>query len=147
MHNGSPSPPYRTQHTTPQVAVFARVTDGPSGSERWAFLAHKSPHSHDVRALAAAPRGGGGDDELLLSGGLDGTLVAYPATRILEVGAVGRGQWGRPLGAGTCCMQHVHTGSLNAICAGLQLPRRSAGVKFLLILCTLPLSRRSTPCG
>lgn len=66
----------------PRVAVFARVEDSASGTERWAYLAHKAPHTHDVRALTVTPRGGG--DELLLSGGADGQLVAYPAQRLLE---------------------------------------------------------------
>jgi hypothetical protein len=64
--------------------VFKRVPDAGSGAERWAYLAHKSPHSHEVRTLAAAPRGAGAD-ELLLSGGVDGQLVLYPALRILQV--------------------------------------------------------------
>ncbi|KAI8468075.1 MAG: quinon protein alcohol dehydrogenase-like superfamily [Monoraphidium minutum] len=67
----------------PRVAVFRRVDDAASGATRWAYLAHKSPHTHEVRALAAAPRGGGAD-ELLLSGGADGQLVLYPALRVLQ---------------------------------------------------------------
>jgi WD40 repeat protein len=78
-----PPPPHRPDT---QVAVFARVKDAATGAERWSYLAHKSPHTHDVRALVAAPRGGAaaGDDELLISGGADGQLVLYPAARILE---------------------------------------------------------------
>ncbi|GBF91380.1 hypothetical protein Rsub_04120 [Raphidocelis subcapitata] len=67
----------------PRVAVFARVRDGASGAERWSYLAHKSPHSHEVRALAATARGAE-EEELLLSGGVDGQLVAYPALRITQ---------------------------------------------------------------
>lgn len=67
----------------PRVAVFQRVPDAATGSDRWAYLAHKSPHTHEVRALAAAPRGADAA-ELLLSGGVDGQLVLYPALRVLQ---------------------------------------------------------------
>lgn len=58
------------------------MPDGVTGTDRWAYLAHKSPHTHDVRALATAVRSEG--DELLLSGGVDGQIVAYPAHRITQ---------------------------------------------------------------
>lgn len=83
----SPFPPIlpsASRGRNPQVAVFKRVQDAATGSDRWAYLAHKSPHTHDVRALASAPRGADAD-ELLLSGGVDGQLVVYPAHRILQV--------------------------------------------------------------
>jgi len=73
--------------------VFKCVKDSTTGADRWTYLAHKSPHTHDVRALATAQRGAHAE-ELLLSGGVDGQLVLYPAHRILEVGGAGGGEGG-----------------------------------------------------
>jgi U3 small nucleolar RNA-associated protein 4 len=81
-----------------QIAVFEKASiDGASGAYKWTFTGTKRPHTHDVRALAmaAAPpseqsdksgkssvgnaghRGGA----VLLSGGNDAQLLAYPAEK------------------------------------------------------------------
>ena len=81
-----------------QIAVFERAADGSgdasAGSEtyKWTFTGAKRPHTHDVRALAmaavppsedksgtAAGKHGGG--AVLLSGGNDAQLLAYPAEK------------------------------------------------------------------
>ena len=72
-----------------QVAVFEKLDealgeDAELGvGNRWTFTGAKRPHTHDVRALAmaaAAPSNGkGGGDAILLSGGNDTQLLAYPA--------------------------------------------------------------------
>ncbi len=92
-----------------RVAMFERVaaaappppaTAGPTGmpaaaatKEGWAYTHYKRPHSHDVRALCVAAVGGGGgaagkkkgkggaSSEVLISGGADAQLIAYPASR------------------------------------------------------------------
>lgn len=83
-----------------QVCVFNRIEDGAGpGLEKWTFGSTKRPHTHDVRALAMAHAPGGGGDRdgkgergkdgdggrgggggpILLSGGNDAQLLAYPA--------------------------------------------------------------------
>ena len=85
-----------------RIAVFERAADGSgdasAGSEtyKWTFTGAKRPHTHDVRALAmaAAPpaedksgtaagkRGGERRAKpVLLSGGNDAQLLAYPAEK------------------------------------------------------------------
>ncbi|MEW5313031.1 MAG: hypothetical protein WDW38_004625 [Sanguina aurantia] len=89
-----------------QVAEFQRSkASGPhAASSEWAYLHHKRPHTHDVRALAVvtlggqptrpgkAPRAHAGSTPagapparlLLLSGGVDAQLIAYPALTFLQ---------------------------------------------------------------
>ncbi|KAG2427339.1 hypothetical protein HXX76_012534 [Chlamydomonas incerta] len=88
-----------------RVAQFARVAGAAPGQpDGWAYTHYKRPHSHDVRALAllAMPgvgrgergergeRGGGGGsaagnaNAVLLSGGVDAQLMAYPAQTFLQ---------------------------------------------------------------
>jgi U3 small nucleolar RNA-associated protein 4 len=79
-----------------QIAVFEKLDDAlgddAQGMNRWTFTGAKRPHTHDVRALAmaAAPpsegagskggtNGGHGGGAILLSGGNDAQLLAYPA--------------------------------------------------------------------
>ena len=63
-----------------QVAAFEQVVavddDGVPLGHRWTFTGTKRPHTHDVRALAIAAIGGA---PVLLSGGNDAQLLAYPA--------------------------------------------------------------------
>ena len=72
-----------------QIAVFEKTLDG-SGADgdtssqqhTWQFTGTKRPHTHDVRtlAMAAAPSGDGASTTaVLLSGGNDAQLLAYPA--------------------------------------------------------------------
>ncbi|KAG2432290.1 hypothetical protein HYH02_013013 [Chlamydomonas schloesseri] len=86
-----------------RVAQFARVAgSAPGQPDGWAYTHYKRPHTHDVRALAllAMPgvgrgeraergeRGGGGSggnaNAVLLSGGVDAQLMAYPAQTFLQ---------------------------------------------------------------
>ena len=63
-----------------QVAAFEHVVavddDGGPLGHRWTVTGTKRPHTHDVRALAIAAIGGA---PVLLSGGNDAQLLAYPA--------------------------------------------------------------------
>lgn len=74
-----------------RVALFKRTRGGAGGStgaggsgssSSWVYTHYKRPHSHDVRAMDCVPLGGG--RALLLSGGLDAQLLAYPAASFLE---------------------------------------------------------------
>ncbi|EFJ48124.1 hypothetical protein VOLCADRAFT_91388 [Volvox carteri f. nagariensis] len=75
-----------------QVAMFTRVGGVVHGGgrtsqpESWVYTHYKRPHTHDVRALAllALPDGDGGRGAVLLSGGVDAQLIAYPARTFLQ---------------------------------------------------------------
>ncbi|GFR42935.1 hypothetical protein Agub_g3833 [Astrephomene gubernaculifera] len=71
-----------------QVAQFARVTGGGGGgvfsrAETWTYTHYKRPHTHDVRALGVLPLGAD-RGAVLLSGGVDAQLIAYPAQAFLH---------------------------------------------------------------
>jgi len=55
---------------------------GVSGGGQWVYTHHKRPHSHDVRAMDVVRLGGG--RAVLLSGGVDTQLIAYPVASFLE---------------------------------------------------------------
>ena len=58
------------------------------GSQRWAFLEARRPHTHDVRAAAiVAPPGA---DPLLVTGGHDAVLIAHSVPRFQQVGSLFR---------------------------------------------------------
>ena len=56
-------------------------------SDKWLYLTGKRPHSHDVKALAICSLGN--ERALLLSGGGDGQLIAYPVASFTQVGGGG----------------------------------------------------------
>ncbi|KXZ42516.1 hypothetical protein GPECTOR_139g672 [Gonium pectorale] len=67
-----------------QVAMFTRVAaSSPDMPESWVYTHYKRPHTHDVRALAMMPLGGD-RGAVLLSGGVDAQLLAYPAATFLQ---------------------------------------------------------------
>lgn len=51
-------------------------------SNQWVYSHFKRPHSHDVRAMDIVKLGGG--RAVLLSGGLDAQLIAYPVSSFLK---------------------------------------------------------------
>ncbi|GLC46942.1 hypothetical protein PLESTB_001544800 [Pleodorina starrii] len=73
-----------------QVAMFCRTGGGGGAAasaqpEAWVYTHYKRPHTHDVRALALLTLpDGGGKGSILLSGGVDAQLMAYPAKTFLQ---------------------------------------------------------------
>ncbi len=66
-----------------QVAMFAPVaSSSASSSSSWTYLDCKRPHTHDVRAMEVVVLPGG--RSVLVSGGLDAQLVAYPVGSFLK---------------------------------------------------------------
>ncbi len=68
-----------------QVAMFTRVPGTSGRPDTWAYTHYKRPHTHDVRALAVAEGGATGRGGILISGGVDAQLIAYPVASFLEV--------------------------------------------------------------
>lgn len=64
----------------PQVAMFRRVS---AGSQRWAFLEARRPHTHDVRAAAVVTPPG--SDPLLVTAGHDSVLLVHSVPRFQKV--------------------------------------------------------------
>lgn len=63
----------------PQVAMFRRVS---AGSQRWAFLEARRPHTHDVRAAAVVTPPG--SDPLLVTAGHDSVLLVHSVPRFQQ---------------------------------------------------------------
>lgn len=68
-----------------QVAAFQLVASQGDGPAQWVFLSAKRPHTHDVRSLAMVSPKEQPGDALLVSGGNDAQVVAYPAAKFLKV--------------------------------------------------------------
>ncbi|KAG2482398.1 hypothetical protein HYH03_018659 [Edaphochlamys debaryana] len=66
-----------------QVVQFARVPGASGRPDTWAYTHYKRPHTHDVRSLALLPLGPD-RGAVLLSGGVDAQLIAYPAGAFLQ---------------------------------------------------------------
>eukprot|EP00798_Chlamydomonas_sp_ICE-L_P010468 gene10468-8428_t len=68
----------------PSVALFSPVAASPSQPDdsTWTYLHYKRPHSHDVRAMAVVTLEPG--KFILISGGVDSQLIAYPVATFLQ---------------------------------------------------------------
>ena len=75
---------YECHNISVQVALFSKVSsaDG-TGPKQWVYTDYKRPHLHDVRSLAIVS--GRHDVPVLVSGGVDGSLVAYSVNTFLKV--------------------------------------------------------------
>ncbi|KAF5826564.1 WD40-repeat-containing domain protein [Dunaliella salina] len=67
---------------TPAEQQGSTKASGSNGGGQWVYTHHKRPHSHDVRAMDVVRLGGG--RAVLLSGGVDTQLIAYPVASFLE---------------------------------------------------------------
>ncbi|KAK9825655.1 hypothetical protein WJX81_005809 [Elliptochloris bilobata] len=74
-----------------QVALFRRVS---AGSQRWAFLEARRPHTHDVRAAAVVSPPGA--EPLLVTGGHDAVLIVHSVPRFQQEHPVRVGRCPQP---------------------------------------------------